>query len=355
MQRRHRLWIACAAPFLGLLLAEIAVRVADVGPVPGPEREGLLFRVSADRELTWENRPGARRTIRYRDAVGGEPRVVELRVNQQGFRGPEVTDAPEPGVLRIACIGDSHTFGSGVGDDETWPAALERSLLAEDPARRVEVLNCGVPAYDTRREVLLLRDRVLELEPQLVLLQYHVNDVRPRSRLGLKAPESDALLELTAPDRGGWLGALRSVSHLADTVCDRLYRARLVRQESGLSMAPYADDSPGWQRVREALVDARDLLARHDVDFAVVLYPYLLRDGEHLSSHDAFARVAEFCAEQGIAYYDAEPVFRGLDPEVLRVHAHDFHANAEANRLFAEGVHTWLRAQGLVEPARFDW
>jgi lysophospholipase L1-like esterase/thioredoxin-like negative regulator of GroEL len=92
-------------------------------------------------------------------------------VNRHGFRGPDFRRDKPAGVLRVACAGDSSTFGLGVGDDETWPAFLQRQLggLLEGVAV-VEAVNAGVPGYSTeqtRRQ--FLRD-VLPLQPDLLVV-----------------------------------------------------------------------------------------------------------------------------------------------------------------------------------------
>src|SRR4051812_26327091 len=60
------------------------------------------------------------------------PRIVErgATVNAMGFRGAAFAEPKRPGGYRIAVVGDSFTFGVGVGDDETLPAHLQRELAA---------------------------------------------------------------------------------------------------------------------------------------------------------------------------------------------------------------------------------
>lgn len=353
MRRRLKLWTLVACPLLGLLLAEGIVRAIPVSVVPQPESRGLLFRVSRIPGLTFENRPGALRTTTYRDGAGGEPRVVEHRVNAQGFRGPVVEGPAPSGTFRIACVGDSHTFGAGVGEGEAWPAVL-RSLAAADPAHfgeaveRVEVLNGGVNAYDTEREVLLLRHRILDLEPDLVLLQYHANDTSPRNALGWKPPFDDPLWQLAAPDRDDWVRTLRERSRLADVALDRIRSWRGARDESGLALKGYGEDEEGWTRVTRVLLDARDLLRERGIAFGVVLFPSLSSAGPHLASHAAFERVRGFCESSGIPVHDGEPDLLALarlearSLAELRVHPHDPHAGPRAHAAFAAGVHGWL-------------
>lgn len=90
-----------------------------------------------DRELGWCVRPNASR------ADGA------FRIGPFGARGArDYAPTPPPYVVRLACFGDSFTFGDEVKDEWTYEALLE-SL---DP--RVQALNFGVPAYGTDQALL---------------------------------------------------------------------------------------------------------------------------------------------------------------------------------------------------------
>ncbi|MFI5348703.1 MAG: hypothetical protein ACHQ2Z_04100 [Elusimicrobiota bacterium] len=66
---------------------------------------------------------------------------VVYNTNAHGFRGQDYPEHKDPGVYRIIALGPSFTFGTGVNDDEVYPAVLERMLRARLPGRRFEVLN----------------------------------------------------------------------------------------------------------------------------------------------------------------------------------------------------------------------
>ncbi len=68
-----------------------------------------------------------------------------VRINGLGLRGEE--PAAAPAQLRVACFGDSVTFGRGVLDDQTYPALLQHELALQHPGTTVEVRNLGVPGY----------------------------------------------------------------------------------------------------------------------------------------------------------------------------------------------------------------
>jgi hypothetical protein len=143
---------------------------------------------------------------------------------------------------------------------------------------------------------------------------------------------------------------MRERSRFVDLVLDGVYRRRGLGLYAQMRMQGYDPASAGWRRVVLGLRGARDLLAARGKGFAVVLYPFLVRDGEHLTSHDAFALVQALCAQERIACFDAEPAFAGADVDRMRISPHDYHGNPEANELFARAVAEWLVAQGLVAP-----
>lgn len=103
-----------------------------------------------------------------------------VRHDRRGFRVTGSTPAAD--AVRLACIGGTATYGSGCSSNETtWPARL-RAALEEDPDSRassVDVFNAGFPGWTSFEVVLGLAFRVLDLEPDLVVLQVGSEDVAP--------------------------------------------------------------------------------------------------------------------------------------------------------------------------------
>ncbi len=94
---------------------------------------------------------------------------VRYSTNAYGFRGD--FDAYGGKSKRYAVVGDSFTFGLGVNDADTLVARLN----ASDPADRL-YLNFGVPGYSTDQEYLLLRRRVFDFGPQVVILVVYLGN-----------------------------------------------------------------------------------------------------------------------------------------------------------------------------------
>lgn len=102
-------------------------------------------------------------------------RGMRVRLNSHGMRGPDVPDAPAPGVHRVLALGGSTTFGEALAEDEAWPAVLERELEART-REPYEVLNAGVEGYNTSAELAFLEQRGLPLRPEVVVVGFSLDD-----------------------------------------------------------------------------------------------------------------------------------------------------------------------------------
>jgi hypothetical protein len=100
-----------------------------------------------------------------------------LSSTARGYRGQQEVPAARPrGRVRVAALGDSFTFGEGVGDEETWVHQLGvlRSVL--------EPVNLGVHAYGHDQMLLTLREEGPRLRPDLVLVGFvHIDLERNRT------------------------------------------------------------------------------------------------------------------------------------------------------------------------------
>jgi len=169
MMRRTglRLLLSIVSILLGLTVAEIGLRIAGIAP---PEVRAY------DPVRGWQLRPGAVGLQRSE----GHARV---KINEGGFRGPEVSIAKPPGVMRIAVLGDSFTEAMHVPYDETFSAVIERTLTSCPlGGRRVQVLDFGVSGYGTGQELLTLREQAWRYAPEMVVLAFFAgNDISDNS------------------------------------------------------------------------------------------------------------------------------------------------------------------------------
>jgi hypothetical protein len=89
--------------------------------------------------------------------VGGPgERITHVRVNREGYRGP---DWPPPSDDEVLVVGDSLSFGLGVEEDEALPTRLRRALPGTPPVIDASVPTYGPPEYLATLEQVLERRR----------------------------------------------------------------------------------------------------------------------------------------------------------------------------------------------------
>ncbi|MEO6027299.1 MAG: SGNH/GDSL hydrolase family protein [Candidatus Binatia bacterium] len=101
-------------------------------------------------------------------------------LNEVGFRSPEFT-TKRAGVFRILALGDSTTFGL-IDEGEfkyietPYPQRLQEILDHRAGPAKFEVLNAGVPGYNSFMGVMLLRQKLRGLQPDVITVRYGWND-----------------------------------------------------------------------------------------------------------------------------------------------------------------------------------
>jgi lysophospholipase L1-like esterase len=96
-----------------------------------------------------------------------------IPINNKGFRGRDIPD--ERGdTYRIVALGESTTFGMTMKqEDRPWPERLEIMIRERlKPRRPVHVINAGTPGFSIRENLQCLSNRILPLQPQMIL-SYH--------------------------------------------------------------------------------------------------------------------------------------------------------------------------------------
>ena len=101
--------------------------------------------------------------------------------NSLGYRNDEFTLDKPSGVYRIVALGGSSTYDVSIQDNAaTFTAQLERSLKEDYGYQNVQVINAGVPGYNSWEILVNLEFRVLDLDPDLVIIYENTNDVHAR-------------------------------------------------------------------------------------------------------------------------------------------------------------------------------
>jgi lysophospholipase L1-like esterase len=253
-------------------------------------------------------------------------RTFPYRTNAHGLRDRD-RPVKAPGTTRVLVMGDSYTWGYAVAEEEAYPQAAERLLQARGRPD-IEVVNGGIPDYNTRQERQLLEQLLPIYRPDAVFLGYVVNDAEPSTAMPTP-PE-----EVYRHSRSWFL------TEVAERLNRRVFRRRLLPSAKDNVGNNYLDGfeagSVKWQDSREAIRQMRDLCAAAGTSFSVLILPDFTQNFDDRygwrTIHDA---VASWGRELDIPVFDLLTTFRGQDHQTLWV-PWDGHPNADAHRQIAE-------------------
>lgn len=137
------------------------------------QRWGKLYEAAPDYAMT------LRPDVRIRSQLPAADGTIvhwTTTISPQGFRD-RVYGPKQPGEYRILMLGDSFTMGF-VPLPDAIPKQLERILSERNPDKRITVINGGMDAAGPVQEWGILRDRGLNLNPDLVILElFPANDL----------------------------------------------------------------------------------------------------------------------------------------------------------------------------------
>lgn len=320
---------------LALFMLERDEAPIEVGWNPGDGRSGgardLVY--APDPELFFRLRPNLDL------AQTGNPRLFDLQTNALGLRGRELEIEKPAGTLRVIALGDSCTFGSGAGAQETYPAQLEQRLLAMRPDLRVEVVNAGVPGFTSYQALRWLETEGFAMSPDVVVFATGVNDATP-ARAGGKR-QFGAGRELT--DRE-YAQALRSQAGWGIT---RL----LWRQGIHLAAAPSSGPASVKRRVplEEYEGNLAALASQAEANGAtpVILswpFEHQIRGEPAFNELEAEARRYQVAAREAarrndVLFVDLAPALAGREDLFIDM----VHLNASGYGVVAEAVATALK------------
>lgn len=161
--KASNLFLLSVSLILGLAAAEIVCRIFVKVPRAYQVKPIAVF--ENDEELQWR----LKKVFRYGNVT----------IGADGLRNTLPIDNSADS-FNILAIGDSHTFGFGVADNAAYPAQLSLMLKKAYPDRSINVLNGGVPGYNTEQSIGYYRRIKKDYNIDLVLLGIVIDDLLPR-------------------------------------------------------------------------------------------------------------------------------------------------------------------------------
>ena len=260
-------------------------------------------------------------------------------VPEFGIKTPDFQQTKPPGVFRVLLIGDSVSWS----ESEKVFSNLVRSKLPE----QVELINAAVPGYTVYQERLML-ERLMPTKPDLILLQYCINDHHrflhelSSDGLWLYTQEARAVL---APTDNSFLAWATRKSRLVRVIRVRLLKKRSdsVKWNEGFEVKPAWMDQ-GWELYSEQFRAMLDLAG----ETPVVLLVFPMRSQYETEDADAFLpqqRLAELSAAAEVPMIDFTDILSSAPGEFF---ADNFHLNSEGHRVVSEHLLKALDEKDLL-------
>ena len=149
--------------FVALVVFEIALRAA------GFHYMTLSFEPAGEKWQTY-TRVFTLKEIAFDPALFWKAKPNQGVINQEGFRGPLISDLEE-GTNLVIAIGDSNTMGWLNPPGHNWPSFLHEMLKD----RGTSVVNAGVHGYTSHQAAILI-ERISKHAPDIVLVAVGAND-----------------------------------------------------------------------------------------------------------------------------------------------------------------------------------
>lgn len=296
-------------------------------------------------------------------------------VSPQGLRDREYRIPKPEGVLRIMVLGDSVTFGEGVGRAEAFPKRLEQRLRQH--RERAEVLNTGVNAYTAYNEVQYYLSEGRKFQPDVVLVAFVMNDVaNPRLHWRIFPDNAfvhipDAAIPDPLDDEQRIAQAVRTPetwlaheqrSHAINLRGEPDARGHrwpvFLTGEDSLSIHVLMDyDSPEWRWLRRQYSSLDEAVRADGAWLGILVVPlaYQLQDGYPYEPQRLFER---FCRERSIVCFDPLAAFRGYKgPPLFRGNESGvediWHLSPEGHEFLALQLEAFLSSRlGRAAPSR---
>jgi hypothetical protein len=272
------------------------------------------------RRLTWFG-PGTKSSYVVDEEMGFRPILGTTHYSRWGTIHNGYRFAKQPGVQRVLFLGDSVTARG----------KIIVALRGRYPSG-FEFWNAGVESFNTRQEVEFYRRYNAPLDPDHVVLTFHLNDFETTPVAFL---DEHGELAIYAPDL--------PIRRASRALYENLHLARMFVQ---LTTNASAAKEEAADAIRTALLDLQGLLGE-ERRFTVLVFP-ILEPPETWRKTDtwAHARILAILGELGIRHFDLLPVLRsaladGVD--VQETPGDPWHPSAAYGRriaahLFREGL-----------------
>ncbi len=291
----HKLLLFSLVPLLAAALLAEAVFWLFSGH--GNTGKSIAGTVEPDPVLVWRLKP---RT------------TGPLRTNELGFRDKPLN---LKAAVKILLLGDSVSWGDGIDNvEDVYPQLTEELLSSLSTGKVFEIINSAVPGYSTFQELRYLEIRGLALDPDMIVLQFCLNDVVERYWNLAQYGGDNVFFGIdtrhSIPGVFGWMiRHSRTFELLARQLVDmsRNKQEYEVRNMAKDYLSHELEDA--WILTLSEIDRIRDIAAVNNIPFLLIIAPYEFQLDDPTNTSQPQQRLLSYFNRHGVQVVDLLPCF----------------------------------------------
>ena len=142
-----------------------------------------------------------------------------ITINSLGFRGDEFSVDKSDSTYRIFMLGGSTMFGYGATSDKTTiPGYLKEFFYRDYEEYDIEIINSGIQGADSFDELNLIKTKLLNYSPNMIIIYDGWNDLRERNSASTIYNNWDSMCKLGKESGMDVMVVLQPIAGFGDKV-----------------------------------------------------------------------------------------------------------------------------------------
>ena len=237
-----------------------------------------------------------------------------LATNELGLRDLPLNSNADRTIL---LLGDSVAWGDSIRDVRRIFPSLTEQFLNEKHEQTFEIVNSGVPGYSTFQQLRYLQLYGLKLEPDMIILQFCLNDVVERYSSVAEYGGDNVFLGVdTSQAVKGLHGWLLRNSRIYEAVARFL--VKLSRDQQKYLVQDMAKDelSPeileAWNLTLSEIDEIREVAVDNDIPLLILITPYRFQLKNPKGLNQPQRILQDYARKHNIPVIDLLPMFEAF-------------------------------------------